>query len=117
MQNCFICNGQASSASFARAAVSLQQAFIRSRCTFVMGADGGWWEALWLAEQYNVRALILTGEGESAPRTFRRAALRNAYAVICPVYVCVPPDARLPHLPNANILYCKPEIPDFANEL
>lgn len=74
----------------------------------VWGKGAGNWEALWLAEQYDVRMLVLEDMNPRQSHLLRRRALHGLYAVVCPVILSG--GMRL-SLPNAAV-YCG-ELPEI----
>lgn len=99
----FICHGQAQQ-RFRGAAALLQSEYGRAGNGYVWGKGRGCWEALWLAEQYNVRMLILEACSLQIPeKALRRPAMRNLFAVVCPVLICDGQACDIPDLPNATV--------------
>lgn len=100
----FVCDGTASHGSMHNAAARLLDEYALSASGYLWGRGDGCWEALYLAERYNVRLLILEAcRTRRTGRQLRALAIRNLFAVVCPVVICAPEDACPPAPPNAPV--------------
>lgn len=99
----FVCSGSTVRRGFHGAAAHLLDEYARSGSGYLWGRGSGCWDALYLAERYNVRLLILeTCSAKSAGTSLRALALRNLFAVVCPVVICPSGDV-CPPPPNATV--------------
>lgn len=97
----FICNGQEYRNRY-HAIDRLQREYLRSGCQCVWGKTSGCWDALWLAEQYDVRCLVLEDCKFRMRQALSRTARWNTFAVVCPVIICSCAE-KCPNLPNAQV--------------
>jgi len=101
----FVCNGQGHR-SFRHAIDVLQNEYRGKGSPYVWGKAEGCWEALWLAEQYDVRVLVLEACSCVGGRAMRRISYRNTFAVVCPVIICDGFE-NCPELPNTQVYHAE----------